>query len=384
MASTTYSTYPTQRNFIDQPTGSGGSTTIEYVGYAGATSPIVYRTSGTGTWTFVLPPPSQYTLLPGTRFEFMNNSTGLVTVNASDNSLVTTVASGASVPVTQVGLGATNASWVLTTPNTISGILPIANGGTGQSTLVTTPTANTIPAWDAASSLRAKNFLGDVLLNPASQTFTGITLPTTVVVTTGAGFVFVLPLESSVTVGRSVTFENRTANYFLVNDFQGDSHFVVPYMGVTYTNTNAGGGNSSWIASTFWVSQFGLPLIQPAQSACQTLICTGAGQTATMSSQSLRNTLVYGTGAGVNAVYNIILPDVTDMLPGTSYTFFTPYSIAAIALPTVRIKSSDGTLLITIGAVDNISLATNRCVCTSVFNSGAGHIPWNVTYGTNS
>jgi hypothetical protein len=134
MASTTYSTYPTQRNFIDQPTGSGGSTVIEYVGYAGATSPIIYRTSGTGTWTFVLPPPSQYTLLPGTRFEFLNNSTGLVTINASDNTLIGTVAPGASTQFTQTGSGSTNASWGTSSPNTISGILPVANGGTGQAT----------------------------------------------------------------------------------------------------------------------------------------------------------------------------------------------------------------------------------------------------------
>jgi hypothetical protein len=200
MASTTYSSYPIQRNFIDQPTGSGGSTTI-YAG-SGATSPLIYRTSGTGTWTFILPPAT----LLGNRIEFMNNSTGLVTINASDNSLVGTILAGASTLFSQTSLGGTNASWsTATTQASVSGILPIANGGTGQ-----------ITANAGFNAISPMTTAGDIIYGGASGVATRLAAGTTgqTLTTGGSGSIPAWTNGGTATTGTfTPTFDTGSGTY---------------------------------------------------------------------------------------------------------------------------------------------------------------------------
>lgn len=68
----------------------------------------------------------------------------------------TRLAAGTSVQVLHSG---TTPSWsAISLTADVTGTLPVANGGTGQAALVTTPTASTIPAWDANQILSANNF----------------------------------------------------------------------------------------------------------------------------------------------------------------------------------------------------------------------------------
>ena len=376
--STPYVTIPTERVFIDLPT-TGGTTVIEYTN-GGNNSSYIYYTHGSLGHTIQLPPPVFYSLQIGTRFEFMNTSSGTITVNADDGSNVMSVLPNSVKVATLIGQGNTSASWSsLGSGSTFSGVLPIANGGTGSSTLHEDPVVSTIMNWDEVGCAHANNFIGSIALNPASTTYTNANLPTTVMVTSGSSLQYFLPNESSVYVGRTVTFINKSSNSFLVYDAQGDSHKVDPGMGVTYVNTNASGAAASWIARSFWCSQFGESLRTPNQGGCNMLVCSGSGQSTTMNNTFQLNTLISGT----NQLYIIRLPDVSTITIGTAYVFFVPYATTTFTIPSVQINSSDNTTLITIGSSGGF-LAANRCVCTCTANSGSGHAPWNVTYGTNS
>ena len=213
--STIYETFPTQRNFTVQPTGSGGSLQIEYQGNQG-TIQALYQTVGTGTWTFQLPRPLQYSLQVGTQFTFQNLSTGLLTITADNGSTVGTVATGTQVITTMLDTGNTSSSWaIVSSPSTAySGVLPIANGGTGYAYLQANPIPNAIPAYDANSALRAKTFVGSVVDETGSNVaYTNNTLPDTTMIKSGGGATsYTLPNETTAVLGTRARFINNSSS----------------------------------------------------------------------------------------------------------------------------------------------------------------------------
>lgn len=152
--------------------GTGATTlaaaTISTQGYtttvtaAGTTTLTVSSTqlqffTGSTTQTVTLPVAS--TLTAGQRFEIHNNSTGAITVNSSGANLVATVPSGITTVCTCIlTSGTTAASWDADIQG-FTTTVPIAQGGTGASTLA----GANIPVTTAANSFTAK------------QTFTGAT-----------------------------------------------------------------------------------------------------------------------------------------------------------------------------------------------------------------
>ena len=130
---------------------AAGTTTLT------VTSTLLQFFTGSTTQTVVLPVVS--TLATGQRYEIHNNSSGAITVNSSGSNLVATVAANTTTVCTCILItGTTAASWDADIQG-FTTTLPIAQGGTGATTLA----GANIPVTSAASSFTAK------------QTFTGST-----------------------------------------------------------------------------------------------------------------------------------------------------------------------------------------------------------------
>ncbi len=130
---------------------AAGTTTLT------ASSTLLQFFTGSTTQTVVLPVVS--TLSTGQRYEIHNNSSGAITVNSSGSNLVTTVPAGVTTVCTCILItGTTAASWDADIQG-FTTTVPIAQGGTGASTLA----GANIAVTTAANSFTAK------------QTFTGAT-----------------------------------------------------------------------------------------------------------------------------------------------------------------------------------------------------------------
>jgi len=130
---------------------AAGTTTLT------ASSTLLQFFTGSTTQTVVLPVVS--TLATGQRYEIHNNSSGAITVNSSGSNLVATVPAGVTTVCTCILItGTTAASWDADIQG-FTTTLPVAQGGTGASTLA----GANIPVTTAANSFTAK------------QTFTGAT-----------------------------------------------------------------------------------------------------------------------------------------------------------------------------------------------------------------
>jgi hypothetical protein len=130
---------------------AAGTTTLT------ASSTLLQFFTGSTTQTVVLPVVT--TLSTGQRYEIHNNSSGAITVNSSGGNLVATVPAGITTVCTCILItGTTAASWDADIQG-FTTTVPIAQGGTGASTLA----GANIPVTTAANSFTAK------------QTFTGAT-----------------------------------------------------------------------------------------------------------------------------------------------------------------------------------------------------------------
>lgn len=211
MASSVYETFPTQRNFLVQPTGAGGMSQIEYQGTQGTVNSL-FQTTGTGTWTFQLPKPLQYQLQVGTQFTFQNLSTGLLTLTADDGSTIGTISTGTQVVTTMKDVGNTSSSWaIISSPSTAYvGILPVISGGTGNSVNQSSPIASTVASWDGNRAMHGQNFVETVIdYTGSSISFTNANLPGTVLVKAGGGNEsYTLPNETTAVNGTHCRFMN--------------------------------------------------------------------------------------------------------------------------------------------------------------------------------
>ncbi len=130
---------------------AAGTTTLT------ASSTLLQFFTGSTTQTVVLPVVT--TLTTGQRYEIHNNSSGAITVNSSGSNLVATVPAGVTTVCTCILItGTTAASWDADIQG-FTTTVPIAQGGTGASTLA----GANIAVTTAANSFTAK------------QTFTGAT-----------------------------------------------------------------------------------------------------------------------------------------------------------------------------------------------------------------
>jgi hypothetical protein len=128
--------------------------------------------------------------------------------------------------------GTAAASWTVTHYGSSGLVLPlsIANGGTGVSSVTSTPTASAWAGWDANLNLSANNLIpgfattataaGTTTLTVASagiQQFTGVTTQT-----------IVMPVTSTLVAGQSFTFINKSTGALTVNSSGSNLIATVP------------------------------------------------------------------------------------------------------------------------------------------------------------
>jgi hypothetical protein len=145
--------------------GSSYTTTATAAGTTTLTSSSTYGQFFTGVTTQTVVLPDVTTLFLGFRFDIVNNSTGIVTVNSSGSNLVVAMPAASRATVTCILLtGTTAASWDVK----YTGITTIT--GTGAMVRATSPTMVT-PTLGAASATSI-NFGGTSLSVYAEGTFT--------------------------------------------------------------------------------------------------------------------------------------------------------------------------------------------------------------------
>ncbi len=137
----------------------------------------------------------------------------------------------------------------------VTGILPVANGGTGVSSVTTSPTASSFAGWDANKNLSANNFLTGyrtqatanstltlVVGDAQSQYFTGTT----------AGQIVQLPVTSTLALNQSFILTNNSSQSITVNSSGGNlvSTLVAGSQGTFVCILTSGTTAASWSATS--------------------------------------------------------------------------------------------------------------------------------------
>jgi hypothetical protein len=160
------------------------------------------------------------------------NTTGTAAnVTATSNSTLTTL-SALSLPTSQV-----------------TGTRPVSGGGTGVTSVTTTPTATSFAGWDANKNLNANSYIrglfstataaGTTTLTVASaqqQQFTGTSTQ-----------IVVLPNATTLLVGQSFIIANRSTGIVTVNTNGGGLLYAVPAgSSTTFTATSIATSTGTW------------------------------------------------------------------------------------------------------------------------------------------
>ena len=295
----------------------------------------------TGTLTQTVTMPVVSTLVAGQQYTIINSSSGTVTVNSSGGNLVQTVVAGASVLVTCVlNSGTTAASWE-TSYNVGVFPLSIPNGGTGVSSVTTSPTASAFAGWDANSNLSANSFIsgfatqatagGTTVLTVASkeiQEFTG-TLTQTVT----------MPVVSTLVAGQQYTIINNSSGAVTVNSSGGNAIQVMAANTTLYIDCilNSGTTAASWNAGYLFDNGAGVLSITGTANQVIASASTGAvvlslpqsiGTASTPTFAGLNLTNPYIAGAGGLHSFQIFTS-------GTAATYTKPANVTSILIELV-------------------------------------------------
>jgi hypothetical protein len=205
--------------------------------------------------------------------------------------------SGTALPIANGGTGQTSlASGALSSNGTVvsSGTLAIANGGTGVTSVTTAPTATAWSGWDTNKNLSANNFLsgytttataaGTTTLTASStyqQYFTGTTTQTVI-----------LPVTSTLILGETFSITNISTGTVTVQSSGANTIIAQPsgttvvYTCILITGTTA----ASWNASTAASGGAFTPTVQKFLS--------GSGTYTTPANVSFISVQMVGGGSG--------------------------------------------------------------------------------------
>lgn len=339
-------------NFLEgyATTPTGASTTTLVVG-----SPKLQYFTGTTIQTVLLPVTS--TLKLGQSFTVVNLSTGVVTVESSGGNSIQVMASNSQLVVRCIAItGTGTASWsaaysflsgsggsvtsvgmavptflsIAGSPVTSAGTLavtysgtalPVANGGTGVTSVTTAPAASVFAGWDANKNFTANNLIPGyattataastttlVVGSPQLQYFTGTTTQTVL-----------LPVTSTLTIPQSFVIVNNSTGIVTVQSSGGN---VIQVMAantqlivtcILLTGTTA----TSWFSSYQLINSSSTSVLSiPNMTDTVTnlgITLTGFGTTSSSTISSRRNgdrlevwgTFVCGTTTAVNAAINL-------------------------------------------------------------------------------
>ena len=228
-------------NSLTYGTGSAGLSQVS----VGATGTILKGTSAAAP-SFTATPVLGAVGTTGT-LGFSGTTSGVVTVQpqaaaGTYNFNLPTTAGTSGQPLLSGGGGATAMTF---------GTLAAAAGGTGVTSVTTTPTASAFAGWDANKNITAANFLpsptatataaGTTTLVVGSnqyQTFTGSTTQTVV-----------LPVVTTLTAGRNFHIVNQSTGVVTVNTSGGNTIQAMAAntaLDLKVQNTAGGTGTASW------------------------------------------------------------------------------------------------------------------------------------------
>jgi hypothetical protein len=112
----------------------------------------------------------------------------------------------------------------------ISGVLPIANGGTNVSSVTTSPTASSFAAWDANKNLSANSFLSGYTTTATAAGTTTLTVSSTQnqYFTGSTTQTVVLPVTSTLVLGQPFTIVNNSTGLVTVQSSGANTVSTVP------------------------------------------------------------------------------------------------------------------------------------------------------------
>lgn len=216
---------------------------VASVATAGGTTTLTVSSAGTqvftGTTTQTCQLPVNSTMTVGSQFQIKNRSTGIVTVTSSGGNTVKALAANSSVilTLTTAVLDTTAAPWDVS--YNIDGVIPIANGGTGQTTKAA--------AFDALSPMTTG---GDLIYGGTSGTGTRLANGTSGQVLVSAGGTSAPAWTTSV-VPMS-TGPGTQAMFTVVNEDWITGAIAGSYGWVATASSGASTMNTTAIDSTHW------------------------------------------------------------------------------------------------------------------------------------
>jgi hypothetical protein len=242
---------------------SGYTTTVTAAATTTLTVASTFQQFFTGTTTQICKLPVTSTLVLGSSFYIVNNSTGTVTVESSGGNTITAMAAGTTLLVTCIlTSGTTAASWNADYNINAPLVLPlsIANGGTGVSSVTIAPPGLSAAAWagwDANSNMSANNFIESyattvtaastttlTVSSKGQQFFTGTTTQTVL-----------MPVTSTLVLGQSWLIVNNSTGVVTVESSGGNTITAmaagtqITVTCISTSGTTAASWNSSYIES---------------------------------------------------------------------------------------------------------------------------------------
>lgn len=341
-------------NFLQgyQTTVTAAGTTVLTVA-----SPELQFTTGTTTQTFTLPVASTLTL--GQKFEFVNVSTGSITVNSSGSNMVgVTFGNNTGMTVTCVlTSGTTAASWNYVTFTYNGRAIPFSQGGTNVTAFSATPSASNLAGWDANKNLSASAFIPGFTTTATAAGTTTLTIASTETqFFTGSSTQTVKLPTTSVAAGAHYLLVNRSTGIVTVQSSGANAIIALAASSQAFVTsliaTPTTAANWDYIYS---------PLSQPSVGlvvAAHVSAWTGGTPTGEWGSSTTTTLGAFNTNA--NAPVNTL--DLTTTAFGSPQT-------ANSLLPQITVNSLvAGTYRITAQFTSDYSTPT--AVCTYAINDG--------------
>ena len=305
-------------------TATAAATTTLTVASAG-----VQFFTGATTQTVVLPVTS--TLVLGQQFTVVNKSTGVVTVQSSGANAIQAMATGSVAIFTCIlTSGTTAASWSvsyalnsavgtvtsvavaggttgLTTSGgpitgsgtiTLAGTLAAANGGTGVTSVTTTPTATAFAGWNASKNLSANSFINGYTTTATAAATTTLTVASTnLQFFTGATTqTVVLPVTSTLVLGQQFEIVNNSTGAVTVQSSGANNIQVLASssIGIFTCILTSGTTAASW--STNYSPSVAGSVTSVAVSGGTTGLTTSGGPITSSGTITLAGTLAVANG----------------------------------------------------------------------------------------
>lgn len=303
--------------------------------------------------------------------------------------------------VTSVGLSAPAAFTVGGSPVTGSGTLaltysgsaiPVANGGTGQTSNIISPTATTFASWDANKDLSANSFNSGYTTTVTSATPVVLTIASTQtqVFTGSTAQTVTLPVASTLVNGQSYIIINLSSAAVTVNSSGANAIQVMPQnTKLTLFLQNTAGGTTAAAWTWEYTTAQSTALSIAVGGTAKTAVTTAATATSWAGWDGNLNMSASGfipgfttvaTAAGTTTLTiasketNVFTGTTTQIvkLPTTSVAQGQQYTIINLSTGAVTVEASGGTTLATLSA-------GQQAVCTALIATPTTNANWTAT-----